>query len=88
MRTESQPGDRQSFGEMHFGNAQLKDPRRTERLITVADAIVRHPGGSLPEKFRSPARLDPPPGYAQAESTHLRNVQDVPKPKASPSQNL
>ncbi len=58
MRTESQPGYRQSFGEMNFRNAQLRDRRRTERLITVADAMVRHPGGSLPEKFRSPAELE------------------------------
>ena len=58
MRTESQPGYRQSFGEMNFGNAQLGDRRRTRRLVVVADAIARHPGGSLPDKLRSPAQLE------------------------------
>jgi hypothetical protein len=27
-------------------------------LVQVADALVRHPGGSLPEKFKSPAELE------------------------------
>jgi len=58
MRTESQPGYRQSFGEMNFGNAQFGDRRRTKRLVTVADAMARHPGGSLPEKLPSPAQLE------------------------------
>ena len=58
MKTESQPGYRQSFGEMNFANAQLADRRRTKRLVAVADAIARHPGGSLPQKLRSPAQLE------------------------------
>jgi hypothetical protein len=63
MRTES-PARRQqaslqagSFGEINFGNAMLGDRRRTKRLVRVADELVRHPGGSLPEKMRSPAEL-------------------------------
>ena len=47
----------QTFGEMHFGNAQLGDERRTKRLVYSADAICRHPGGTLPDKFKSPADL-------------------------------
>ncbi len=47
----------QTFGEIHFGNAQLGDERRTRRLVYSADAICRHPGGTLPDKFRSPADL-------------------------------
>jgi len=46
-----------SFGEVHFGNAQLGDARRTKRLIKSANIIARHPGGSLPEKFKSPKDL-------------------------------
>ncbi len=47
----------QSFGEMHFGCAHLGDSRRTKRLAACADAMCRHPGGTLPDKFRSPADL-------------------------------
>lgn len=47
-----------SFGEMNFGNAQLGDRRRTKRLVRVADALVRHPGGTLPDKLGSPAGLE------------------------------
>ena len=63
MRTESQARGQQaslqteSFGEINFGTADLGDLRRTKRLVQVADAIVRHPGGSLPDKMRSPAEL-------------------------------
>lgn len=47
----------QSFGQMHFGHAQLGDERRTRRLVYTADRLCRHPGGTLPDKFRSPADL-------------------------------
>jgi hypothetical protein len=43
-----------NFGEEHFGSAGLGDPRRTRRLVSVANQIHRHPGGTLPEKFQSP----------------------------------
>jgi hypothetical protein len=46
-----------SFGQMHFGHAQLGDQRRTKRLVSTADRLCRHPGGTLPDKLRSPADL-------------------------------
>src|SRR3972149_5281152 len=46
-----------SFGEEHFGAAQLGDRRRTKRLVQVADRMVMHPGGTLPEKIDDPASL-------------------------------
>lgn len=47
-----------SFGATHFGAAKLGDKRLTDRLVKVADAIVRHPGGSLPEKMHDPVALN------------------------------
>ncbi len=47
-----------TFGEVNFGDAKLGDVRRTNRLVAVADAIVRHPGGSLPEKLETPKERD------------------------------
>lgn len=46
-----------SFGVANFGNAQLGDRRRTKRLVELADQIVARPGGTLPQKLRSPADL-------------------------------
>jgi transposase-like protein len=46
-----------SFGEEHFGQAQLGDKRLTKRLVSVVDQLVRHPEGSFPDKFKSPAEL-------------------------------
>lgn len=40
-----------SFGELHFGSARLGDARRTRRLVKIADRIMEHPGGSLPQKM-------------------------------------
>ena len=47
-----------SFGSLHFGAAQLGDVRRTRRLVQAADAIVQHPGGTLPQKLHDPTPLD------------------------------
>lgn len=49
--------DGKSFGEMHFGNAQLGDKRRTARLVRTADLMVRRPGGTLPQKLHAPKDL-------------------------------
>jgi hypothetical protein len=46
-----------SFGEAHFGTAQLGDRRRTKRLVELADRMVRHPGETLPIKISHPASL-------------------------------
>lgn len=46
-----------SFGEVHFGAAEFGNKARTRRLVQVADALVRHPGGTLPHKVNDPAAL-------------------------------
>ena len=46
-----------SFGEVHFGAAQLGNKARTRRLVQVADALMRRPGGTLPQKLNDPAAL-------------------------------
>src|SRR5438552_15371350 len=43
-----------TFGEAHFGEASLGDPRRTKCLIRIADRVYRHPGGTLPIKLHDP----------------------------------
>lgn len=46
-----------SFGQQHFGKAMLGDRRRTERLVAIADRLVKHPSGSLPNKLGDPMAL-------------------------------
>jgi hypothetical protein len=46
-----------SFGERNFSGIDLGDARRIARLIQSADAMCRHPGGTLPDKFPKPADL-------------------------------
>lgn len=46
-----------TFGELHFGAADLGDRRRTRRLVASADAMIGQPAGTLPDKFDDPAGL-------------------------------
>jgi hypothetical protein len=46
-----------SFGERNFGAAMLGDARRTARLVAVADAVVRHTGGTWPDRLNQPREL-------------------------------
>ena len=47
----------ESFGFRNFGGVNLGDKRRTERLVDSVDAMCRHPGGTLPDKFHRPSEL-------------------------------
>jgi hypothetical protein len=40
-----------SFGEENFGAAALKNKARTKRLVGLADQILSHPSGTLPQKL-------------------------------------
>jgi transposase-like protein len=46
-----------TFGEANFAEAELGDIRRTRRLVSLADALRRHPSGSLPNKIPRPREL-------------------------------
>jgi hypothetical protein len=46
------------FGQRNFGTAEFGDQRLTDRLIKIANRVVEHPGGSLPEKMESPGDLE------------------------------
>src|SRR5436190_14488555 len=48
---EARIGCAAAFGERHFGQARLKDARRTKCLVRMAERVVRHPGGTLPHKL-------------------------------------
>jgi hypothetical protein len=47
-----------TFGQDHFGSAELGDRRRTARLVRTADRILQNPGGTLPAKLSDPAALE------------------------------
>lgn len=53
---DTQAVSEESFGEIHFGQAKLGHVLRTARIVDSANAIVSHPGGTIPEKLQSPAR--------------------------------
>src|SRR6267154_1385382 len=46
-----------TFGQTYFGGASLGDARRTARLVLSADALLAHPGGTLPQKLSAPGPL-------------------------------
>lgn len=51
------PAAELTFGQQQFQHASLGDSRRTRRLVKSVDQMVRHPGGTLPDKLPSPADL-------------------------------
>lgn len=46
-----------SFGAENFGAAKLKNKARTKRLVELADQILSHPEGTLPDKLADPDQL-------------------------------
>lgn len=47
-----------SFGQEHLGQAEFGDQRLARRAATTPDQILKHPGGTLPEKLNGEAELD------------------------------
>lgn len=48
----------QSFGQRNFGQLDLGDKRRPKRLASLVDTMLKHPGGTLPQKLSNPADLE------------------------------
>jgi hypothetical protein len=46
-----------SFAQANFGQVNLGDKRRTDRLVQSVEDMCRHPGGTLPDKLNQPADL-------------------------------
>lgn len=46
-----------SFAQANFGQVNLGDKRRTDRLVHSVEDMCRHPGGTLPDKLNQPADL-------------------------------
>jgi Transposase DNA-binding/Transposase Tn5 dimerisation domain len=49
--------DAQVWAQEQFGQCDLKDKRRTNRLVQLASSVLCHPSGSLPEQMASMADL-------------------------------
>lgn len=68
-----------TFGQVHFGDAPV-EPRRRRRLARLAEQILAHPQGTLPQKIPDPYQLDAAYRlfkadeltHAAALDTHLR----------------
>src|SRR5215475_10103284 len=44
-------GSAGTFGEEHFGGCVFGDKRLTKRAMISGEALLRHPGGTLPAKL-------------------------------------
>jgi hypothetical protein len=42
------------WAEQHFSGAEMSDVRRTDRIVTIAEAMAATPGGSIPTLFAHP----------------------------------
>ena len=48
----------QLWAQTQFGHAALNDPRRTQRLVSLASAIAQQPGSALSRLSLSPADME------------------------------
>lgn len=55
---ESAADAKETFGRKYFGQANLGDKRRVERLVSLTDCAVQRSGGTLPQKLVGPGDLD------------------------------
>lgn len=55
--TLSQTSSQPDLAKSMFGDVALGDQRRTAPLVRTFEQLQRHPGGTLPDKFSSPADL-------------------------------
>jgi Transposase DNA-binding len=64
------------FGQEHFGGADLGHKKRNACLVRVANALLRHPGDTLPTKLQSPADYKATMRLAnRPETTHAAVLQ-------------
>lgn len=51
MHTDLHALNTDNWAKLHFTNLNLKDPRRRTRALTIATALTRQPGVSIPKLF-------------------------------------
>jgi hypothetical protein len=74
-----------SFAQEHFGAAELGHKARNRCLVRIAEAICRHPGGTLPSKLANPADYDamdrlmnrPETTHASVLASHLTRTREL-----------
>jgi len=44
----------QTWAKRHFGGIEMADVRRVTRAVTIAEAMAKHPGQSIPQLFKQP----------------------------------
>lgn len=64
----------ESFGQRHFGTCEFRDARLTKRAVKTAELMMRHPGGTLPQKLNAEADLDGFYNFANNPKVNHGNV--------------
>src|SRR5262245_18305834 len=57
MITENQAPSPREWAVEHFGGAELSHVKRSDRAITIAEAMAASPGQNLPQLFAHPYDL-------------------------------
>lgn len=66
--------DTQAWAEEQFGNCDLHDSRRTQRLVKLAGEMLCHPAGSLPEQTANMADLKAAYRLFACKGTTFENI--------------
>lgn len=63
-----------AFGQRHFGACDFGDARLSKRAVKTAELLMRHPGGTLPQKLNAEADLDGFYNFANNSKVNHDNV--------------
>lgn len=85
MRNHSTSQELQAWATQEFGDAEVGDVRRAERLVTIAAAMAIKPGKSIPQLFARPYDVKAAYGFFRSpdvmpdeiQATHRHRVLDA-----------
>lgn len=69
--------DAKLWAQEQFGQAQLKDPRRTQRLISLATSIANQPGVSVAKLPFSPADMEGAYRFIRNENIDAKDIAEA-----------
>jgi len=68
--------DAKEWAAETFGEVELGDPRRRDRMVQIAAAMAEKPGASLPEQMGDPSALQAAHRFFMNEAISFEQLQD------------
>lgn len=67
----------EDWAKCQFGHANLNDPRRTQRLVSLATSIAQHPGVAVSRLPLSPAQMEGAYRFIRNENIQASDIAEA-----------